>query len=121
MISDARQQKILAEAHVLAMNVMAERVVAAEAGLKRLRELVTAVLDGALETSNGKVEVSEESLAAIEFSVAYGGVAITHGRHCTCSACAREDWTNADLAPCGMHGSDCPALYDPWGPAGSYV
>jgi hypothetical protein len=44
---------------------------------------------------------------------------ITHGRHCTCSPCAREDWTNPDLAPCGMHGEDCPALYQPWGPAGT--
>jgi hypothetical protein len=48
------------------------------------------------------------------------GQRITHGRHCTCSACGREDWTNPDLAPCGMHGAGCPALYDPWGPPGSY-
>lgn len=47
------------------------------------------------------------------------GDRITHGRHCTCSACAREDWTNPDLAPCGMHGTDCPALYQPLGPAGT--
>ena len=46
---------------------------------------------------------------------------ITHGRHCACSSCACEDWTNADLAPCGMHGSDCPALYQPWGLAGDPV
>lgn len=46
---------------------------------------------------------------------------ITHGRHCTCGACAREDWTNPQLAPCGMHGSDCPALYQPWGPAGDPI
>lgn len=46
---------------------------------------------------------------------------ITHGRHCTCSACAREDWTNPDLAPCGMHGSDCPALYQPVAAAGTPV
>ena len=43
---------------------------------------------------------------------------ITHGRHCTCSACADEDWTNPQLAPCGMHGSSCPREYQPWGPAG---
>ncbi len=43
---------------------------------------------------------------------------ITHGRHCTCSACARADWTNPDLAPCGMHGSSCPRKYQPWGLAG---
>lgn len=37
---------------------------------------------------------------------------VTHGRHCTCSACAREDWTRI-TAPCGMHGPDCPAVYAP--------
>lgn len=46
---------------------------------------------------------------------------VTHGRHCKCAACAREDWTNPDLACCGMHGEDCPALYQPWGRAGDYV
>jgi hypothetical protein len=45
---------------------------------------------------------------------------ISHGRHCTCGACAAEDWTDPDLAPCGMHGSACPALYQPWGVAGTY-
>lgn len=44
---------------------------------------------------------------------------VTHGRHCTCGACARRDWTDPDLAPCGMHGSDCPALYQPWAVAGT--
>ena len=42
---------------------------------------------------------------------------ITHGRHCTCSACAREDWTRI-TAPCGMHGAECEAIYAPMGPAG---
>ena len=45
---------------------------------------------------------------------------ITHGRHCTCSACAREDWTQEWIAPCGMHGSSCPREYQPWGPAGTF-
>ena len=44
---------------------------------------------------------------------------ITHGRHCTCSACAAEDWTDPRLAPCGMHGSSCPREYQPWGLAGT--
>ena len=43
---------------------------------------------------------------------------ITHGRHCFCSACAREDWTNPELAPCGMHGSSCPRVYAPFGRSG---
>jgi hypothetical protein len=38
---------------------------------------------------------------------------LTHGRHCPCSACAREDWTNPGLAPCGMHGPACPPAYAP--------
>ena len=46
---------------------------------------------------------------------------VTHGRHCTCGACAAQDWTDPDLAPCGMHGPDCPALYQPWGTAGTYI
>ena len=37
---------------------------------------------------------------------------VTHGRHCPCSACAREDWTRI-TGPCGMHGADCPAVYAP--------
>jgi hypothetical protein len=40
---------------------------------------------------------------------------LTHGRHCACSACARQDWSEPDLAPCGMHGPSCPPVYDPWG------
>lgn len=37
---------------------------------------------------------------------------VTHGRHCPCSACRREDWSRI-TAPCGMHGEDCPAVYAP--------
>ena len=39
--------------------------------------------------------------------------ALTHGRHCPCSACARQDWTAPDLAPCGRHGKSCPPFYAP--------
>jgi hypothetical protein len=46
---------------------------------------------------------------------------ITHGRHCGCGACARQDWSEPHLAPCGMHGSSCPPRYDPWGVAGDPV
>ena len=41
---------------------------------------------------------------------------VTHGRHCSCSACAREDWTRI-TGPCGMHGKNCPAVYAPISPA----
>jgi hypothetical protein len=42
---------------------------------------------------------------------------VTHGRHCPCSACAREDWTRI-TGPCGMHGAECPAVYAPLGVEG---
>ncbi len=42
---------------------------------------------------------------------------ITHGRHCACSACSREDWTRI-TGSCGMHGKDCPNVYAPLGLAG---
>ncbi len=45
---------------------------------------------------------------------------ITHGRHCTCSACAREDWTDLRFV-CGMHGHECPHSYQPLGAAGEAV
>lgn len=46
---------------------------------------------------------------------------VTHGRHCICSACGAEDWTNPNLAPCGMHGVGCPPVYAPLGAAGQQV
>lgn len=47
---------------------------------------------------------------------------LTHGRHCPCSACARENWANPRLAPCGMHGSSCAPVYAPiYAPLGSRV
>jgi hypothetical protein len=38
---------------------------------------------------------------------------VTHGRHCPCSACGRQDWAEPGLAPCGMHGPSCPPVYAP--------
>lgn len=46
---------------------------------------------------------------------------VTHGRHCLCGACARQDWAEPQLAPCGMHGSSCPPVYAPLGVAGAIV
>jgi hypothetical protein len=40
-------------------------------------------------------------------------VGLTHGRHCPCSSCRREDWTQPHLGPCGMHGTGCPPIYAP--------
>lgn len=45
---------------------------------------------------------------------------VTHGRHCTCSACAQEDWPRI-TGPCGLHGPDCPAAYQPIGPVGTVL
>jgi hypothetical protein len=45
---------------------------------------------------------------------------VTHGRHCSCSACAAEDWTNPRFV-CGMHGEACPAVYAPLGSAGDLL
>ena len=59
------------------------------------------------------------ALAALSDTQA--GERITHGRHCTCTPCAAQDWTEPQLAPCGMHGPDCPAEYQPLGGAGTYV
>lgn len=49
------------------------------------------------------------------------GERISHGRHCTCTPCAQEDWTNPDLAPCGMHGPSCSQQYQPLGGAGEVL
>jgi hypothetical protein len=38
---------------------------------------------------------------------------VTHGRHCPCSACCAQDWSEPQLAPCGMHGVSCAPVYDP--------
>jgi hypothetical protein len=38
---------------------------------------------------------------------------LTHGRHCPCTGCASEDWTQPHLGPCGMHGVKCPPIYAP--------
>ena len=46
---------------------------------------------------------------------------VTHGRHCSCRACGAQDWSEPQLAPCGMHGSKCPPVYDPRGYAGEVV
>jgi hypothetical protein len=46
---------------------------------------------------------------------------LTHGRHCSCSACAREDWARPELAACGMHGPLCPPVYAPLGAPGDRV
>lgn len=48
---------------------------------------------------------------------------LTHGRHCSCTACRNEDWTRPELTPrCGFHGETaCPKVYAPLGGAGDMV
>lgn len=53
-------------------------------------------------------------LAALATPTVPAGPHVRHGRHCPCSACAREDWTNPDLAPCDYHGIAC--AYSPAAP-----
>lgn len=50
----------------------------------------------------------------------HGKQRVTHGRHCTCSPCAREEWPRI-TSPCGMHGGECPRVYAPLGVAGDIV
>lgn len=68
--------------------------------------------------TDGDFEVAAKALDMLRD---HGTERVTHGRHCTCSACAREDWTQAGFAPCGMHGLSCPNEYRPLGAAGSLV
>lgn len=50
---------------------------------------------------------------ADELAAALEAPRLTHGRHCPCGSCRRQDWTDPKLAHCGMHGPSCPAVYDP--------
>lgn len=50
-----------------------------------------------------------------------GSERVTHGRHCSCYACACQDWSEPGLASCGMHGASCPPEYAPLGSAGDTV
>ena len=61
------------------------------------------------------------NLAEHKYVPRYGPQEVTHGRHCTCTPCRVEDWTNPNLAHCGMHGPSCPAEYQPLGSAGSFL
>lgn len=74
-------------------------------------EYVSAVLDALTATP-------ELAGVLARYAAEKAGRRITHGRHCICSACAAEDWTNPAFAPCGMHGSSCPREYWPMGAAG---
>lgn len=68
------------------------------------------------------VPVTAEAVAAeysdLAPSAGSSGTRITHGRHCMCTPCTNEDWTNPNLAHCGMHGPSCPPRYQPLGIAG---
>lgn len=89
-----------------------------EAAARVIRRLFDGDPDEILE--GWEREWATQIVAAVDEAVATHQ-RVTHGRHCTCSACAREDWTRAGFAPCGMHGLRCPNEYAPLGPAGSLV
>lgn len=40
---------------------------------------------------------------------------MTHGRHCTCTPCALEEWANVPV-PCGEHPNGCPPEMPVWRP-----
>lgn len=71
----------------------------------------------------GRADVLRETPAAVRFISAEPllgplvGEKISHGRHCVCSACAAQDWSDPRLSCCGMHGSSCPPMYAPLGGA----
>jgi hypothetical protein len=56
------------------------------------------------------------AVKAADLSSAYERArAVTHGRHCPCSACAQQDWGDPMLGPCGEHGPGCARVYAPQG------
>lgn len=77
---------------------------------KWLRGFAAALLDEGLTIGRASIGVLH----------AHGKDRVTHGRHCSCGACAREEWSSIG-SPCGMHGESCPAVYDPLGSAGAIV
>lgn len=83
---------------------LANELTAAEDRVKALEEALRYI-----EIQSAEEWVSDYARAAL---VGLPEERVTHGRHCPCSACAREDWTRI-TAPCGMHGPDCPAVYAP--------
>lgn len=98
------------------------RALAAE--VERLRPFETLIRGAGVVLDDSRLRYVEIQVDRDSFLAARpedGGERITHGRHCTCSACAREDWTQTHLAPCGMHGPSCPRVYAPLGGAGTYV
>jgi hypothetical protein len=99
-----------------------------ERRVERLREQLERIADNAeswhgyLPPDNAPGAGHVRALAVIATwaraalaAAAPGETTVTHGRHCPCSACAREDWTRI-TGPCGMHGADCPAVYAPAAP-----
>lgn len=104
--------------------VPAQRIVTEETSeLFRLLTQETRQADRAHQTVGGGTRhwLRECFLPALErhdLAVVDLAKHITHGRHCTCRACAQEDWPRI-TSPCGMHGADCPAVYAPLGQAGA--
>jgi hypothetical protein len=106
------------------VGVDGEAIEAARSGAMKFPSIAEFAL-AAVRQQRNDVEETEEELAAVRAELdeaqralqAAVGKKITHGRHCTCTACAQEDWTNPKFV-CGMHGSGCPSVYAPLGDAG---
>lgn len=112
---------------------LSEAVTEVERRFRRIRAReVIAAYEQALGESYDDLKAERDELAKrlvaerdahLQAEQALGGElatlqSITHGRHCACSSCAAEDWTDPRLAPCGMHGRGCPARYEALGNAG---
>lgn len=90
------------------------------AGLEEAIEALVGAMErtGRWSESDARTDLRPVIDAAIHLS---GNERVTHGRHCTCTPCRNEDWTQTRLAPCGMHGKSCARAYAPMGRAGQVV
>lgn len=81
--------------------------------LQRFDGEMPVVVDGRLVTNVGLRDRPDVGVHP-QLYLAADEKRVTHGRHCVCSACAAQDWSEPQLAPCGMHGPSCPPVYAPF-------
>lgn len=114
---DAARATVKIEGNTRAYYVL--RAENAESRLAAATEALNAVvtLEGSAWLDRLPTDVRQKVRAALHPDGAVR-VRVTHGRHCPCSACEREDWTRI-TSPCGMHGEGCPAVYAPIHPDGA--
>lgn len=79
---------------------------------EELDELWKHVMENTACGQDARNEAIQIAAMGLRYALDLCGPKHTHGRHCSCRACAAEDWPRV-TSPCGMHGPDCPAVYDP--------